>query len=72
MAIPDTETILAAVGLVLTAAVWAVERFLPGRKRIGYRIQMDAPIAMNPRVPKRWCNSGCCGTSRKSTTPWWP
>ncbi|MFT2014798.1 substrate-binding domain-containing protein [Streptomyces sp. 796.1] len=48
MAIPDTETILAAVGLVLTAAVWAVERFLPGRKRIGYRIQMDAPIAMNP------------------------
>ncbi|WP_346100092.1 PstS family phosphate ABC transporter substrate-binding protein [Streptomyces olivaceiscleroticus] len=46
---PDTETILALAGLVATAVVWAVERFLPGRKRIGYRVQMDTPIGMNPQ-----------------------
>lgn len=49
MALPDTETILAAAGLVATAVVWAVERFLPGRKRIGYRVQMDTAIGMNPQ-----------------------
>ncbi|MEU3961260.1 substrate-binding domain-containing protein [Streptomyces buecherae] len=50
MAVPDTETILAAAGLVLTGAVWAVERFLPGRKRIGYRVQMDTAVSMNPQA----------------------
>ncbi|WKX70278.1 substrate-binding domain-containing protein [Streptomyces sp. XD-27] len=50
MALPDTETILAAAGLVATGAVWAVERFLPGRKRIGYRVQMDTAIGMNPQA----------------------
>ncbi|MFE0190856.1 substrate-binding domain-containing protein [Streptomyces sp. NPDC058989] len=49
MALPDTETILTAAGLVATAVVWAVERFLPGRKRIGYRVQMDTAIGMNPQ-----------------------
>ncbi|MET9292691.1 substrate-binding domain-containing protein [Streptomyces sp. NPDC003077] len=49
MALPDTETILAVAGLLVTAVLWAVERFLPGRKRIGYRVQMDAAIGMNPR-----------------------
>ncbi|MEN2419175.1 substrate-binding domain-containing protein [Streptomyces rimosus] len=49
MTLPDTETLLAAAGLVVTAALWAVERFLPGRKRIGYRVQMDTAIGMNPR-----------------------
>ncbi|WP_073761462.1 substrate-binding domain-containing protein [Streptomyces sp. CB02923] len=49
MNLPDTETLLAAAGLVATAALWAVERFLPGRKRIGYRVQMDTRIGMNPR-----------------------
>ncbi|MEU2787512.1 substrate-binding domain-containing protein [Streptomyces sp. NPDC007100] len=49
MTLPDTETLLAAAGLVATAVLWAVERFLPGRKRIGYRVQMDTPIGMNPR-----------------------
>lgn len=49
MALPDTETILTAAGLVATAAVWAMERFLPGRKRIGYRVQMDTAIGMNPQ-----------------------
>ncbi|WP_244409326.1 hypothetical protein [Streptomyces albofaciens] len=49
MTLPDTETLLAAAGLVATAALWAVERFLPGRKRIGYRVQMDTAIGMNPR-----------------------
>lgn len=46
---PDTETILALAGLAATAVIWAVERFLPGRKRIGYRVQMDTPIGMNPQ-----------------------
>ncbi|MEU7261524.1 substrate-binding domain-containing protein [Streptomyces rimosus] len=49
MTLPDTETLLAAAGLVVTAVLWAVERFLPGRKRIGYRVQMDTAIGMNPR-----------------------
>ncbi|MFF3270525.1 hypothetical protein ACFYWU_06260 [Streptomyces chrestomyceticus] len=49
MTLPDTETLLAATGLVATAVLWAVERFLPGRKRIGYRVQMDTAIGMNPR-----------------------
>ncbi|WP_030677850.1 substrate-binding domain-containing protein [Streptomyces rimosus] len=49
MTLPDTETLLAAAGLVATAVLWAVERFLPGRKRIGYRVQMDTAIGMNPR-----------------------
>ncbi|MEU6959046.1 substrate-binding domain-containing protein [Streptomyces chrestomyceticus] len=49
MTLPDTETLLAAAGLVATAALWAVERFLPGRKRIGYRVQMDTAIGMNPQ-----------------------
>lgn len=48
--VPDTETILAAAGLLVTGAVWAVERFLPGRKRIGYRVQMDTAIGMNPQA----------------------
>ncbi|MFD7661438.1 PstS family phosphate ABC transporter substrate-binding protein [Streptomyces sp. NPDC059788] len=49
MTLPDTETLLAAAGVVVTAVLWAVERFLPGRKRIGYRVQMDTAIGMNPR-----------------------
>ncbi|TVL91875.1 substrate-binding domain-containing protein [Streptomyces sp. SAJ15] len=50
MALPDTETILALAGLVTTGVVWAVERFLPGRKRIGYRVQMDTAIGVNPQA----------------------
>ncbi|WEV27893.1 substrate-binding domain-containing protein [Streptomyces sp. 71268] len=52
MAVPDTETFLTAAGLVLTGAVWAVERFLPGRKRIGYRVQMDTAVSMNPQAAR--------------------
>ncbi|MBB5933016.1 substrate-binding domain-containing protein [Streptomyces zagrosensis] len=48
--LPDTGTILTALGLVATGVVWAVERFLPGRKRIGYRVQLDTAIGMNPRA----------------------
>ncbi|MEV0278251.1 substrate-binding domain-containing protein [Streptomyces sp. NPDC050610] len=50
MTLPSTETILAAAGLLATALIWAVDRFLPGRKRIGYRVQMDTAIGMNPQA----------------------
>lgn len=49
MPLPDTETLLAAAGLVATAVLWAVQRFLPGRKSVGYRVRMDTAIGMNPR-----------------------
>ncbi len=49
MRMPEIEIVLAAVGIAATFAVWSFDRFMPGRKRIGYRVQMDTAIGMNPQ-----------------------
>lgn len=38
------ENVLAIVGVLVAVGGLAYERLIPGRKRIGYRVQMDAPI----------------------------
>ncbi len=38
------ENLLALLGVVVTVGVLSYERLIPGRKRIGYRIQMDTVI----------------------------
>lgn len=40
----NAENILGAAGVVVTVAVLAYERLIPGLKRIGYRVQMDTAI----------------------------
>ncbi|MCT2590400.1 substrate-binding domain-containing protein [Streptomyces sp. N2-109] len=40
----NAENILGTAGVVVTVAVLAYERLIPGLKRLGYRVQMDTAI----------------------------
>jgi phosphate transport system substrate-binding protein len=52
----DPANLLAIIGVVVAIAGLAYERLIPGRKRIGYRVQMDAAIddsTEDPRLRQR-------------------
>lgn len=40
----NAENILGSAGVIVTVAVLAYERLIPGLKRIGYRVQMDTAV----------------------------
>lgn len=40
----NAENILGTAGVIMTVAVLAYERLIPGLKRIGYRVQMDTAV----------------------------
>ncbi|MGW3566374.1 substrate-binding domain-containing protein [Streptomyces sp. NPDC000941] len=42
------ENLLALLGVVVTVGGLSYERLIPGRKRVGYRVQMDTLIDDNP------------------------
>ncbi|MGY0061678.1 substrate-binding domain-containing protein [Streptomyces sp. LZ34] len=44
------ENLLALLGVVVTVGGLSYERLIPGRKRIGYRVQMDTRIDGDPNV----------------------
>ncbi|TDO33235.1 ABC-type phosphate transport system substrate-binding protein [Kribbella sp. VKM Ac-2527] len=43
----NLETVIAAVALIGTAIAWLVDRYFLRRKRLVYRVQVDAPIGVN-------------------------
>ncbi|MGW7687090.1 PstS family phosphate ABC transporter substrate-binding protein [Kribbella sp. NPDC054772] len=45
----NIETVIAAVTLIGTAIVWLLDRYLWRRKRLVYRVQVDAQIGVHPR-----------------------
>ncbi|WP_433002269.1 PstS family phosphate ABC transporter substrate-binding protein [Kribbella sp. CA-294648] len=44
----NLETVIAATALVGTVVVWLVDRYFLRRKRLVYRVQVDAPIGVFP------------------------
>jgi hypothetical protein len=42
------ETVISAVALIGTIVVWLVDRYFLRRKRLVYRVQVDAPIGVFP------------------------
>lgn len=44
----NLETVIAAVALIGTVIVWLVDRYFLRRKRLVYRVQVDAPIGVFP------------------------
>jgi len=44
----NLETVIAAVALIGTVVVWLVDRYFLRRKRLVYRVQVDAPIGVFP------------------------
>ncbi|MEV6288537.1 substrate-binding domain-containing protein [Kribbella sp. NPDC051770] len=44
----NLETVIAAVALISTAVAWLVDRYFLRRKRLVYRVQVDAPIGVFP------------------------
>lgn len=48
----NLETVIAAIALVSTAAAWLVDRYILRRKRLVYRVQVDAQIGVYPGVDK--------------------
>ncbi|MGY4766036.1 PstS family phosphate ABC transporter substrate-binding protein [Kribbella sp. CWNU-51] len=48
----NLETVIAAIALVSTAAAWLVDRYILRRKRLVYRVQVDAQIGVFPGEDK--------------------
>ncbi|MEV0284664.1 MULTISPECIES: substrate-binding domain-containing protein [unclassified Kribbella] len=48
----NLETIIAAIALIGTAVAWLVDRYVLRRKRLVYRVQVDAPIGVYPSTDK--------------------
>ena len=48
----NLETVLAAIALVSTAIAWLVDRYVLRRKRLVYRVQVDARIGVYPGTDK--------------------
>ncbi|GAA1673719.1 substrate-binding domain-containing protein [Kribbella yunnanensis] len=46
----NLETVIAAVALIGTAIAWLVDRYVLRRKRLVYRVQVDARIGVYPRA----------------------
>ncbi|MFC5267276.1 PstS family phosphate ABC transporter substrate-binding protein [Kribbella qitaiheensis] len=44
----NLETVIAAIALIGTVIVWLVDRYFLRRKRLVYRVQVDAPIGVFP------------------------
>ncbi|WP_145811367.1 PstS family phosphate ABC transporter substrate-binding protein [Kribbella amoyensis] len=44
----NLETVIAGIALVGTAIAWLVDRYFLRRKRLVYRVQVDAPIGVYP------------------------
>ncbi|MGC4941393.1 substrate-binding domain-containing protein [Kribbella sp. DT2] len=44
----NLETVIAAIALISTAIAWTVDRYFLRRKRLVYRVQVDAPIGVFP------------------------
>jgi ABC-type phosphate transport system substrate-binding protein len=44
----NLETVISAIALIGTVIVWLVDRYFLRRKRLVYRIQVDAPIGVFP------------------------
>lgn len=45
----NLETVIAAVTLIGTAVIWLLDRYLWRRKRLVYRVQVDAQIGVHPK-----------------------
>ncbi|TDW22320.1 ABC-type phosphate transport system substrate-binding protein [Kribbella kalugense] len=45
----NIETVIAAVTLIGTAIIWLLDRYVWRRKRLVYRVQVDAQIGVHPR-----------------------
>jgi ABC-type phosphate transport system substrate-binding protein len=45
----NIETVIAAVTLIGTAIVWLLDRYVWRRKRLVYRVQVDAQIGVHPK-----------------------
>jgi len=48
----NLETVIAAVALISTAVAWLVDRYILRRKRLVYRVQVDAQIGVFPGEDK--------------------
>ncbi len=48
----NLETVIAAIALIGTVVAWLVDRYILRRKRLVYRVQVDAPIGVFPGEDK--------------------
>ncbi|MEE1938177.1 substrate-binding domain-containing protein [Streptomyces sp. TRM 70361] len=63
----SAETVLGTLGIVATVAVLAYDRLRPGRRRIGYRVQMDTAIGADTRPGRAGARLGLFGDDRELT-----
>ncbi|MFD1828139.1 substrate-binding domain-containing protein [Streptomyces desertarenae] len=63
----STETVLGALGIVVTIAVVAYDRLRPGRRLVGYRVQMDTAIGADTRPGQAGVRIGLFGDDRELT-----
>nr|WP_155073306.1 substrate-binding domain-containing protein [Streptomyces taklimakanensis] len=63
----STETVLGALGIAVTIAVVAYDRLRPGRRLIGYRVQMDTAIGAETRQSQTGARLGLFGDDRELT-----
>ena len=48
----NLETIIAAIALIASVVAWLIDRYILRRKRLVYRVQVDAPMGVYPSADK--------------------